>query len=463
MVLDTFMYLNYQQAAEGSSIREILEELEQYPDYQEGGCHFGEYTIIEQAAQNDAVGELVIGCQSVNMGYDHGTAACTFSTPDKNTIYVVYRGTGDGEWPDNGIGMTDAVTTQQERALQYFEEVVETMEAGDGQRLVVTGHSKGGNKAQFVTMESQYADRIGACYSVDGQGFSPQAVKRWQDKYGKSGFEARTQKIQGINGENDYVSALGNCIIPQENIRYVRTPVEKSNFAGYHDIKYMFAERKVDSAAGEYTTVFRGRKNPYTSGRGTLGEYAAVLSAWVMTLPDTARDGCAAIVMQIMESLQGTKTGLNGEKLKLSDFLDFSFLGIPVIAGSLLWGEEGRNFLGAATGKVSFTEQLQGKINLEIDPEALAGGRAGLEQAAFRISNLTGQIRESAGEIPTYMKGSMELYRKLRLVAETMEKLEKKLKQMIQIQEEIECNYRKWEEQAEQTAAEAIAFCREIQ
>ena len=67
MVLDTFMYLNYQQAAEGSSIREILEELEQYPDYQEGGCHFGEYTIIEQAAQNDAVGELVIGCQSVNM------------------------------------------------------------------------------------------------------------------------------------------------------------------------------------------------------------------------------------------------------------------------------------------------------------------------------------------------------------------------------------------------------------
>ena len=219
----------------------------------------------------------------------------------------------------------------------------------------------------------------------------------------------------------------------------------------------------MDSAAGEYTTVFRGRKNPYTSGRGTLGEYAAVLSAWVMTLPDTARDGCAAIVMQIMESLQGTKTGLNGEKLKLSDFLDFSFLGIPVIAGSLLWGEEGRNFLGAATGKVSFTEQLQGKINLEIDPEALAGGRAGLEQAAFRISNLTGQIRESAGEIPTYMKGSMELYRKLRLVAETMEKLEKKLKQMIQIQEEIECNYRKWEEQAEQTAAEAIAFCREIQ
>lgn len=463
IVLDTFMYLNYQRAADGTSVREILKELEQYPDYQEGGCHFDEYTIIEQAAQNDAVGELVIGCQSANMGYDQGTAACTFSTPDNDTIYVVYRGTGDGEWPDNGIGMTEAVTTQQERALQYFEEVVETTGVGEGQRLVITGHSKGGNKAQFVTMETRYADRIDACYSSDGQGFSPQAIKRWQDKYGESGFEERTQKIQGINGENDYVSALGQCIIPQGNIRYVRTPVEKYNFAGYHDIKYMFAERIEDLTTGEYTTVFRGRKKSYTSGQGTLREYAVALSAWVMALPDSARDGCAAVVMQIMESLQGTKTGLNGEKLTLFDLADFTFLGIPVITNSLLREAGGRNFLGAVVGKESFTGQLQGKTYLEIVPEALKEGRSGLEQAMHRTTNLTRQIRETAGEIPSYMKGSMELYRKMRLSAEAMEKLEKKLKQIIRIHEAIEINYQKWEEQAMETAEAAIAFCNKIQ
>lgn len=463
MVLDTFMYLNYQQAADGTSIREILKELEQYPAYREGGSHFGEYTIIAQAAENDEIGELVIGCQSVNMGYDTGTAACTFSSPDADTFYVVYRGTGDGEWPDNGIGMTEEVTTQQERALQYFEEVVDTTGAGKDQRLVITGHSKGGNKAQFVTMETQYGDRIDACYSVDGQGFSPKAVKRWQNKYGKSGFEERTKKIQGIHGENDYVSALGYCIIPRENIRYVRTPAEKGNFAGYHDIKYMFAKRKEDLKTGEYTISFQGRKNAYTPERGPLGEYAAALSAGVMALPGAARDGCAAVVMQVMESLQGTKTGLNGEKLTLFDFFDFTSAGVPVIVSSLLLGERGRELLGAVIGNEDFGGQLSGKVNLELTSDALAAGQSSLYQAAFQITNLTGQINEVAGEIPSYMKGSMELYRKLRLSAETMERLEKKLKQLIRIHEGIEINYRKWEEQAAETASSAIAFLQEIQ
>lgn len=463
MVLDTFMYLNYQQAADGTSIREILKELEQYPEYREGGSHFGEYMIIEQAAQNDEIGELVIGCQSANMGYDRGTAACTFSTPDKDTLYVVYRGTGDGEWPDNGIGMTEAVTTQQEHALQYFEEVIDTTDAEKDQRIVVTGHSKGGNKAQFVTMETRYGDRIDACYSVDGQGFSPQAVKRWKNKYGTSGFEERTGKIQGIHGENDYVSALGYCIIPRGNIRYVRTPAESGNFAGYHDIKYMFAKRNEDSNTGEYTIAFQGRKNAYTSERGILGEYAAYLSAWVMALPGTTRDGCAAVVMQVMESLQGVKTGLNGEKLSLFDLFDFTSAGVPVVVSSLFLGEKGRNLLGAVVGKEDFGGQLRGGINLEITSGALAEGKNSLHQALFQITDLNGQIREAAGEIPSYMKGSMEWYRKLRLSGETMERLEKKLKQMIQIHERIEGNYRKWEERAAETASAAIAFSQEIQ
>lgn len=463
MVLDTFMYLNYQQAADGTSLEAIVKELEQYPDYQEGGSHYGEYTILQQAVQNKAVGELVIDCQSAHMGYDSGTAACTFSAPDGSTVYVAYRGTGDGEWPDNGIGMTEAVTTQQERALAYFEEVVESIGVGEGQRLVVTGHSKGGNKAQFVTMESKYSDRIDACYSVDGQGFSQEAVKRWQETYGEEDFERRTEKIRGINGENDYVSALGICIIPAGNIRYVRTPVEKSNFAGYHDIKYMFARQRMDPKTGEYRTDFQGRKNPYTAKRGDLGIYASALSAWVMELPPEKRDGCAAVVMQFMESLQGSKTGINGEKLTLSDLADFTGHGLPAIANSLLEGEAGKNFLGAILGKERFTQQLQGNVNLEIAPGALTAGRLELEQVSLSIADLTRQVREAAGEIPSYMKGSMELYCKMRLSAELLEKMEKRLKNLAKVHGEIELNYQKWENQAMETAMTAIDFSRKIQ
>ena len=167
--------------------------------------------------------------------------------------------------------------------------------------------------------------------------------------------------------------------------------------------------------------------------------------------------------MQVMESLQGTKTGLNGEKLTLFDFFDFTSAGVPVIVSSLLLGERGRELLGAVIGNEDFGGQLSGKVNLELTSDALAAGQSSLYQAAFQITNLTGQINEVAGEIPSYMKGSMELYRKLRLSAETMERLEKKLKQLIRIHEGIEINYRKWEEQAAETASSAIAFLQEIQ
>ena len=99
MVLDTYMYLDYKEEREGLTINEILKELEEHPDYGGGGIHQGEYTVLKEAAQNPRIGEMTLYCQSSNMGYDSGTAACTFKSPGENSYYVVYRGTGDGEWP----------------------------------------------------------------------------------------------------------------------------------------------------------------------------------------------------------------------------------------------------------------------------------------------------------------------------------------------------------------------------
>ena len=112
-------------------MREVINDLETHPDYGGGGIHYGEYAVLKEAVENEAVGNLIVCCQSFNMGYDTGTMASTFQNADNGNIYVVYRGTGDGEWPDNGIGMTSAATTQQKQALSYFEEVVETMELGE--------------------------------------------------------------------------------------------------------------------------------------------------------------------------------------------------------------------------------------------------------------------------------------------------------------------------------------------
>ena len=55
MVLDTFMYLDYKEAREGTSLNMILKDLENLADYGGGGVHYGEYTILKKAAENDEI------------------------------------------------------------------------------------------------------------------------------------------------------------------------------------------------------------------------------------------------------------------------------------------------------------------------------------------------------------------------------------------------------------------------
>lgn len=448
MILDTYMYLDYKEAREGLTVNEILKELEEHPDYGGGGIHQGEYTVLKEAATNPEIGEMVLYCQSNHMGFDSGTAACTFKSPKENSYYVVYRGTGDGEWPDNGIGMTSTATMQQERALSYFEEVVEALELGEQDHLVVTGHSKGGNKAQFVTMETRYGELIDVCYSVDGQGFSEKAIERWQEKYGEEEYEKRREKLYGIHGENDYVSVLGNPVIPENHIRYVKTPVEKSNFAGYHDIKYMFAALVYDKAAKSYVTAFGGRKNSDVKGRGELGSYAAALSAQVMELKAEQRDGCAGVVMQMMEAFGGEKKkGLNGERLTLSDLKDFTFQGIPLIAGSFLEKEEGKRLLQAIRHKESFSGGLSGTIRLLTDDAILQRQAQNVEALSESLKKLTEKIRETADGIPLYMKGHDGIYHSIKLSAIELDKRNRDLLRIAEFVGSAAQKYRKWNEQ----------------
>ena len=69
-------------------------------------------------------------------------------TYENNTI-IVYKGTGgDLEWRDNGEGAYSDVTdtNQQKKALEYYEQMKKNF-ASNGEKIYVTGHSKGGNKA----------------------------------------------------------------------------------------------------------------------------------------------------------------------------------------------------------------------------------------------------------------------------------------------------------------------------
>lgn len=437
IVLNTYMYMNYKEADNGMTINEILEKMSVSQECKPGGAHYGEYTILKEASQNREIGELIIGNQSHLLSFDSGTNACTFKTEDGSSIYVVYRGTGDGEWPDNGIGMTEVSTPQQERALDYFETVVKREHISEEQKLIITGHSKGGNKAQYVTMSTQYEKLLDACYNIDGQGFSEKAIDNWKGTYSSEDYLKRTAKITGIYGENDYVHVLGYSIVPGNQIHYVKTPVEKENFAGYHDIKYMFASLETDEETGEKTTVFSGRKNCYVTQQGKLGSYAAVLSALLMELPPEKRDGCAASFMQLMEMTSGRKTGINGEELKLSDLEDFFYTGIPTVAESIFLTRSGRGMLESAFSKKSFSWDMHGKITVMVDYSVLAGQMQMLLKLEEEIKNACYKVEDISRRFPLVMKNNWFLHLKIKKEAEKMEKEMQEIHKLSDILEKI--------------------------
>lgn len=165
--------------------------------------------------QNAAAGDKLLAQSKLGGSYytDTGTQAFFFTDP-LGAVTLVFRGTGRGEWTDNGMGLSGRKMEStykcfgvRSATLYATGQQLEAMELTcrwawryGWKNITVTGHSKGGNKAQFIALNADIAQR---CYSFDGQGFSPEALSSFAD------FEERRKCIFSISAENDYVNVLG--------------------------------------------------------------------------------------------------------------------------------------------------------------------------------------------------------------------------------------------------------------
>lgn len=124
----------------------------------------------------------------------------TLSDGDTGDLYIVYKGTQDGvEWQDNFEGLLETDTDCQLRAAAYADLMIERYGTDEGM-VIVSGHSKGGNKAAYTAVTNERVDK---CYSFDGQGFS----SNFHQKYATQVAE-RKDKIYAYNYEGDFVSSL---------------------------------------------------------------------------------------------------------------------------------------------------------------------------------------------------------------------------------------------------------------
>lgn len=210
LMLNNLIYLKdfSNSKNQNRSIGQILDDISDKMN-SKGGYKFNnppsddEWKQIVQIARNDEELSGMYVCRTMDNKNSGGRAMCVTSSPSADgehypegtESYVVFAGTGKNEWRDDAVAATETDSPYQEEAYEFVENLPE-----DLQDITVSGHSKGGNKAMYVTVRS---DRVKECYAYDGEGFSQEFV----DKY-KEEIEKKRVNIHLRCHYRDYVNLL---------------------------------------------------------------------------------------------------------------------------------------------------------------------------------------------------------------------------------------------------------------
>lgn len=261
----------------------------------------------------------------------NGLTACSFTTPDGD-VFVIFRGTGSGEWIDNGEGLSgipeentyitygengrvksrktvqnDHATDQQVEALNWFHNIAAGNGWNDTTKIIISGHSKGGNKAQFITIHSNLVDE---CFSFDGQGFSPEALSNFKNRFGAE-FAARRRKIYSFATDNDYVNVLGDRLMPENQVYYFESS------KGFHYMEAMLDDH--------------GRFRPRCE-QGELSRYVETVSQELMSINPFFRQYTTLGIMNIFQKYLGKGTPVNSDTVSIRE----TIAGIGIAISALL-------------------------------------------------------------------------------------------------------------------------------
>ncbi len=133
---------------------------------------------------------------------DSGLVGYCFSGPSPDTGIIAFRGTTGIGWIDNFKGAFLTDTPQQLKALAFFQQVDATFKFN---HYIMTGHSKGGNNSQYLTIV--YGDKIDLCVTFNSQGFSTEFIRKYDQE-----ITYNRNKIIAYESAWDIVNILLNSI-----------------------------------------------------------------------------------------------------------------------------------------------------------------------------------------------------------------------------------------------------------
>lgn len=190
---------------EGMTVADYIDSVRMNPKGDSGVMiSSSEWNDIVNAVKKDPVlmNMTIAETHTDNAPGGGGGKSVIFVDSGSKESVVAFKGTeSDAEWKDNFMGANMSDTPQQKNALDWYRDAYDR-HGLDDYYVTVTGHSKGGNKAKYITVTDDSVDR---CLSFDGQGFSDQFFDKYRDQI------AHNQgKIQNHNIDYDYVNQLLN-------------------------------------------------------------------------------------------------------------------------------------------------------------------------------------------------------------------------------------------------------------
>ena len=257
LMLDTLIYANNPNdgksyVSDGATVREIIDTIREN-GYPQNDCSMStaewEELIDNINDETNLLDYTVTHFQENNSGM---RAACFVDDPVYPTdVNAVFRGTqSEYEWHDNGQGGYVEDTYCQKESADY----INGLPTKYGEAITVSGHSKGGNRAQYVTIVT---DRVARCVSYDGQGFSEEFLTKYRDR-----IEERAHRIHSISAADDVVNCLLYSIAGIKT--YVLTEDQGNDIFNYHKPNILLdesgnlrpegAQSELSRFINEYTT-----------------------------------------------------------------------------------------------------------------------------------------------------------------------------------------------------------------
>ena len=271
-----------------------------------------EYVYSIEAILNDKelLNTRILATHTENLYVEGGNSrSAVFGNPETGEAVVAFQGTASDEWLDDFKGGTvtneeDGVSTEgQVRALRWYQEVMNSKEMEGYDYVTVTGHSKGGNKAKYITILDDSVDR---CVSFDGQGFSDEFYKKYAAE-----IASRQEKIHNHNARADYVNLLLNDLGETTYYDHSRTST-LTDFKYFHHPATLVS---VDENGNIYFRESEDGQNP------VLRELDELLNGFLRTVSDEDREKALMMVGEIAELFLGGY--YNGEKVSDEEKLEY--------------------------------------------------------------------------------------------------------------------------------------------